>query len=61
MERARWTWWFMWFGPLERNTLRPQESCCIVVFFKLALHWSEWTSTSYSHHPPNLKGRVVTL
>jgi hypothetical protein len=27
------TWWFMWFGPPEHNTLRAwkNESCCIVV------------------------------
>jgi hypothetical protein len=27
------TRWFTWFGPPERNTLRPREneSCCIVV------------------------------
>jgi hypothetical protein len=28
----RWRRGFMWFGPLKRNTLRPQEIfCCIAV------------------------------
>jgi hypothetical protein len=30
--QARWTRWFMWFGPPEHNTLCPQENkSCIVV------------------------------
>jgi hypothetical protein len=35
---------FMWFGPPERNTLRPQDELYCYVFFKLALNWHEWTS-----------------
>jgi hypothetical protein len=30
--QARWTRWFTWFGPPERNTLRPRENgSCIGV------------------------------
>jgi hypothetical protein len=30
MGRARWTRWFMWFRPLEHNTLHPwREYYCI--------------------------------
>jgi hypothetical protein len=29
---TRWRWGFMWFGPLQRNTLRPRAIlCCIIV------------------------------
>jgi hypothetical protein len=30
MEKAQWIWWFMWFGPPERNTLHPQSECCCI-------------------------------
>jgi hypothetical protein len=31
-SQARWTWWFTWFKPPERNTLRPWRGllyCCV--------------------------------
>jgi hypothetical protein len=35
---------FMWFGPSERNTLRPRDEFILLcVFFKLALNWPERT------------------
>jgi hypothetical protein len=40
MEEAQWTQGFTWFRPLECNTLRSRESCCItvcIVLFKLGV------------------------
>jgi hypothetical protein len=64
MEEAR---WFMWFGPPERNTLRPRrEYCCIAVSYSSLplslgglgpkeLIWNRWLPGLFI-----AQGKVVT-
>jgi hypothetical protein len=42
-EETQWTQGFMWFGPPECNTLRPQEnvSCIAVCYSNVGLALSE--------------------
>jgi hypothetical protein len=64
MEKARWTRWFTWFGPPERNTLRPRRECCIAVsvLFKpgvqlssFQLVWIWWLPVLLQHKAGQLQ------
>jgi hypothetical protein len=35
--QARWTWWFRWFRPPERNTIRPRENVRRIVVYAIQL------------------------
>jgi hypothetical protein len=62
--QAGWTWWFMWFGPSERNTIRPWREWvyCCVCWSSLELNLPKRVCLFLSSVWPFIvKGQIVTL